>query len=55
MKGLPDLSHDVLDRARLNRDARFDGRFIVAISNRGTYCRSICPIAPSNQSEAAIC
>jgi AraC family transcriptional regulator, regulatory protein of adaptative response / DNA-3-methyladenine glycosylase II len=51
MKGLPDLSRDVLDRARLSRDARFDGRFFIAIISEGTYCRPICPIAASNNGE----
>ncbi len=36
----------VLDRARRSRDARFDGRFFVAVSTTGIYCRPVCP-APS--------
>ena len=51
MKELPDLSRDMLDRARLNRDARLDGRFFIAISNRRTYCRPICPIVAPNDAE----
>jgi AraC family transcriptional regulator of adaptative response / DNA-3-methyladenine glycosylase II len=35
-----------LDRARLSRDPRFDGRFFVAVTSTGVYCRPICP-APS--------
>jgi AraC family transcriptional regulator of adaptative response / DNA-3-methyladenine glycosylase II len=31
------------DRARRSRDARFDGRFFVAVKTTGIYCRPICP------------
>ena len=30
-------------RARLARDARFDGRFFVAVTSTGVYCRPVCP------------
>lgn len=33
-------------RARLSRDARFDGRFFVAVKTTGIYCRPICPATP---------
>ena len=33
-------------RARRTRDARFDGRFFVAVASTGIYCRPVCP-APS--------
>ena len=36
----------ILARARLSRDARFDGKFFVAVRSTGIYCRPICP-APS--------
>ena len=36
----------VLDRARRSRDARFDGRFFIAVTSTGIYCRPVCP-APS--------
>jgi AraC family transcriptional regulator, regulatory protein of adaptative response / DNA-3-methyladenine glycosylase II len=36
----------VLNRARRSRDARFDGRFFVAVTTTGIYCRPVCP-APS--------
>jgi AraC family transcriptional regulator of adaptative response / DNA-3-methyladenine glycosylase II len=32
-----------LDQARVSRDARFDGRFFIAVRTTGTYCRPICP------------
>lgn len=50
MIGLPNLSHDTLDRARLNLDARFDGRFFIAIVKTRTYCRPICSIASADGS-----
>ncbi|MDJ0918586.1 MAG: Ada metal-binding domain-containing protein [Woeseiaceae bacterium] len=31
------------ERARLSRDARFDGRFFVGVKTTGIYCRPICP------------
>src|ERR1700739_4960047 len=33
-------------RARLARDARFDGRFFIAVKTTGIYCRPICPARP---------
>ena len=35
--------NDVYERARLARDARFDGHFYVAVKTTGIYCRPICP------------
>jgi AraC family transcriptional regulator of adaptative response / DNA-3-methyladenine glycosylase II len=40
------LDHAICDRARLARDARFDGRFFIGVTSTGIYCRPICP-APS--------
>jgi AraC family transcriptional regulator, regulatory protein of adaptative response / DNA-3-methyladenine glycosylase II len=42
---LNDLSLNVraLDRARLSRDPRFDGKFFIAVKTTGIYCRPICP------------
>lgn len=37
------LDARVCDRARLARDARFDGRFFIAVLSTGIYCRPICP------------
>jgi AraC family transcriptional regulator, regulatory protein of adaptative response / DNA-3-methyladenine glycosylase II len=37
-----------LDRARISRDARFDGKFFVAVKTTGIYCRPICPSRTSN-------
>lgn len=44
-----DLDRAALDRARASRDARFDGRFFIAVLSTGIYCRPICP-APSCKS-----
>jgi AraC family transcriptional regulator of adaptative response / DNA-3-methyladenine glycosylase II len=41
-----ELSHQICERARRARDSRFDGRFFIAVTSTGIYCRPICP-APS--------
>jgi AraC family transcriptional regulator of adaptative response / DNA-3-methyladenine glycosylase II len=46
--GLPGLDRAVLDRVRLSRDARFDGRFFIAVSTTGVFCRPICPSPTAN-------
>ncbi|BFT31890.1 AlkA N-terminal domain-containing protein [Alteromonas sp. D210916BOD_24] len=33
----------VLSAARMSRDARFDGKFFVAVKTTGIFCRPICP------------
>ena len=38
-----DLDADRCYRAMNSRDARFDGRFFVAVRTTGIYCRPICP------------
>ncbi|HVF16796.1 MAG TPA: Ada metal-binding domain-containing protein, partial [Steroidobacteraceae bacterium] len=37
------LDAEVLDRARISRDPRFDGKFFIAVTSTGIYCRPICP------------
>ena len=37
------LDWQVCSRARLSRDARFDGKFFIAVLTSGVYCRPICP------------
>lgn len=39
----PDLDPAVCERARLARDARFDGLFYTAVKTTGIYCRPVCP------------
>ena len=41
---LPDFK--VCEKARLSRDARFDGMFFTAVTSTRIYCRPVCP-APS--------
>src|SRR2546427_1737185 len=38
-----ELDWQVVSRARLSRDARFDGKFFIGGIGSGVYCRSICP------------
>jgi AraC family transcriptional regulator, regulatory protein of adaptative response / DNA-3-methyladenine glycosylase II len=33
-----------LDRARVSRDPRFDGKFFVAVTSTRIYCRPVCPV-----------
>ncbi len=40
------LDPDQCRQARLARDARFDGRFVTAVTTTGIYCRPICPATP---------
>jgi AraC family transcriptional regulator of adaptative response / DNA-3-methyladenine glycosylase II len=44
------LTRDILDRARRSRDARFDGRFFIAVRTTRIYCRPICPSRLSSDS-----
>ncbi len=37
------LDWRVCSRARLSRDARFDGKFFIGVLGSHVYCRSICP------------
>ena len=37
------LDWQVCSRARLSRDARFDGKFFIGVVGSRVYCRSICP------------
>ena len=43
------LDWDVCSRARLARDARFDGKFFIAVKTTGIYCRPICRARTSNE------
>ncbi|HET9449575.1 MAG TPA: AlkA N-terminal domain-containing protein, partial [Aggregicoccus sp.] len=38
-----ELDPAICERARLARDARFDGRFYIAVRTTGIYCRPVCP------------
>jgi AraC family transcriptional regulator, regulatory protein of adaptative response / DNA-3-methyladenine glycosylase II len=44
------LDRRVCDRARRSKDARFDGRFFIAVKTTRIYCRPICPVrAPKDE------
>jgi AraC family transcriptional regulator of adaptative response / DNA-3-methyladenine glycosylase II len=47
MEEMPSFDTTVLERARLSRDPRFDGKFFIAVTSTGIYCRPICPASPS--------
>src|SRR5262245_15672104 len=42
------LDRRACDRARRSRDARFDGRFFIAVTTTRIYCRPICPARAPN-------
>ena len=45
--------HAIYERARLARDARFDGQFFVGVKTTGIYCRPVCPaVAPKSENVA---
>ncbi len=37
------LCSKICERARLSKDARFDGLFFTAVRSTGVYCRPVCP------------
>jgi AraC family transcriptional regulator of adaptative response / DNA-3-methyladenine glycosylase II len=39
-----------LDCARISRDPRFDGKFFIAVTSTGIYCRPICPVRSPKRS-----
>jgi AraC family transcriptional regulator, regulatory protein of adaptative response / DNA-3-methyladenine glycosylase II len=38
------LDERALDRARVSRDPRFDGKFFIAVTSTRIYCRPVCPV-----------
>src|SRR6476646_10930867 len=46
MDAILGLDRRALDRARVSRDPRFDGKFFIAVTSTRIYCRPVCP-APS--------
>jgi AraC family transcriptional regulator, regulatory protein of adaptative response / DNA-3-methyladenine glycosylase II len=44
MEDILGLDVRALDRARISRDPRFDGKFFIAVTSTGIYCRPICPV-----------
>lgn len=47
------LNQEICRKARLSRDARFDGRFFTAVKTTGIYCRSICPATPPKEANVS--
>ena len=45
-----ELDWRVCSRARLSRDARFDGKFFIAVLTTRIYCRPICPARTCRES-----
>lgn len=43
-----ELDRRICDRARRSRDARFDGKFFIAVTSTKIYCRPICPARSPN-------
>jgi AraC family transcriptional regulator of adaptative response / DNA-3-methyladenine glycosylase II len=43
------LDFQTCSRARLSRDARFDGKFFIAVLTSRVYCRPICPARTANE------
>ena len=50
MAKLMELSQQVCSRARLTRDARFDGKFFIGVLSTKIYCRPICPARTAKES-----
>jgi AraC family transcriptional regulator of adaptative response/methylated-DNA-[protein]-cysteine methyltransferase len=42
-----ELDFATCDRARLARDAAFDGRFFTGVRTTRIYCRPVCPVRPA--------
>ena len=45
-----ELDRQVCSRARLARDARFDGKFFIGVLTTGIYCRPVCRTRASKES-----
>jgi len=41
------------DRARLARDASYDGRFFTGVRTTGIYCRPLCPVRPARSANVS--
>src|SRR5262245_12050301 len=44
MSSPPSFGTRALDRARMSRDPRFDGKFFIAVTSTRIYCRPICRV-----------
>lgn len=50
MTAIYGMDRAALDRARVSRDPRFDGKFFIAVRTTKIYCRPICPSPTSKSS-----
>ncbi|HEY1471643.1 MAG TPA: AlkA N-terminal domain-containing protein [Candidatus Acidoferrum sp.] len=50
MTNAMELDHQICSRARLARDARFDGKFFIGVLTTRIYCRPICRARTSKES-----
>jgi len=41
------------DRARLSRDAAYDGRFFTGVRTTRIYCRPVCPVRPARSANVS--
>jgi len=41
------LDHDECERARVAREAAYDGLFFTGVRTTGIYCRPVCPVRPA--------
>src|SRR5881394_923495 len=41
------------DRARMARDAVYDGRFYTGVHTTGVYCRPVCPVRPARSANVS--
>src|SRR5690606_20834595 len=46
VNALSGASHAAYEQARQAKDARFDGKFFIAVKTTGIYCRPVCPVKP---------
>ena len=44
MATVNEAQNDLFEKARQTRDARFDGRFFIAVRTTGIYCRPVCRV-----------
>jgi AraC family transcriptional regulator of adaptative response / DNA-3-methyladenine glycosylase II len=49
----PGLDRAICDRARLARDAAYDGLFFTGVRTTRIYCRPVCPVRPAKSANVA--
>jgi len=46
MNRISGVNNAAYEQARQAKDARFDGKFFIAVKTTGIYCRPVCPVKP---------